>query len=362
MTVSLVSSVSLALAAALFAAPAAAQIPACVAAEMDALAFSGAVHAVRDGRPALTEARGSLGEASSAAITAETTFSVGSLNKMFTAVAIGQLVDAGKLRFDDPLGRRVGGLPPALAKVTLHQLLTHTSGAGNYFVSKNRGVIASARTAADLVPLIAAEPLQFEPGSKQAYSNSGFVLLGAVVEQVTGQTYESYVSENIFKPAGMGATSLRRGPSTATPMTRMDPATGERSGDLRPSPMSPAFGSPAGSAFSTVADLARFADALMANRLTRPETTRTLTSLKVAPEPGAAGSRGGYAYGFTVSGEGDDLRIGHGGGSGGVNAELAIYPARSLVVAVLANRDPPAATRVARALESAMITVSCGAA
>ena len=132
---------------------------------------------------------------------------------MFTAVAIGQLVDAGKLRFEDPLGRHLPGLPPALAAVTLHQLLTHTSGAGNYFMPQNRAAITAARTAADLVPLIAAQPLEFEPGSKMAYSNSGFVLLGAVVEKVSGQTYERYVADHVFKPAGMASTSLRRGPS-----------------------------------------------------------------------------------------------------------------------------------------------------
>ena len=333
-------------------ATAAATLPPCVATEMAAQGFSGAVYAARDGRPVVSETRGRVAGPSSAAITPETTFNVGSLNKMFTAVAIGQLVDAGKVRFDDPLGRRLPGLPPALAAVTIHQLLTHTSGAGNYFVPKNRAVIAAARTAADLVPLISAEPLEFAPGSKQAYSNSGFVLLGAVVEKVSGLAYEQYVAEHVFRPAGMGSTSLRRGADAAVPMTRMDPATGTRSGELRPSPMAGAFGSPAGGGFSTVGDLARFAEALVSNRLTRPETTRMLTSPKAVSN--------GYGYGFTVAGEGDDLRIGHGGGTAGVNAELAILPARRLVVAVLANRDPPIATKVERALEAALIRGSCG--
>jgi CubicO group peptidase (beta-lactamase class C family) len=337
-------------------------MPGCVAAEMDAVAFSGVVYAARDGKPIVSEARGVTGATPQGAITADTTFNIGSLNKMFTAVAIGQMADAGKLRFDDALGRHLPGLPPALAAVTIHQLLTHTSGAGNYFVPQNRAAITAARTATDLVPLISSQPLAYEPGSKMEYSNSGFVLLGAVIEKLSGQAYEQYVADHVFKPAGMSSTSLRPGPSTALAMTRMDPATGTSTGDLRASPMAAAFGSPAGSGFSSAGDLVRFADALLANRLTKPETTRLLITHKVAPEGGAGGSRGGYGYGFTVAGEGDNLKVGHGGGTAGVNAELAVFPARRLVIAVLANRDPPAATRVERALESALIGGACDAA
>lgn len=323
--------------------------PACVAEEMQAVGFSGVAYAVRGGAPVVSEARGD-------GITTQTRFNVGSLNKMFTAVAVAQLVDAGKARFEDPVGRRLPGLPPSLAAVTLHQLLTHTSGAGNYFVPQNRAAIRAARTATDLVPLVAAQPLEFEPGTKMAYSNSGYVLLGALVERLSGKSYAEYMQEKVFAPGGMTATSLEAGPDTAVAMTRMNPATGSEGGDLRPSPMSGGFGSPAGGAYSTAGDLARFAEALLANRLTRADTTRLLITPKALPGTGQAG---GYGYGFTVAGEGPDRRVGHGGGSAGVNAELAAFPARNLIVAVLANRDPPAATRVARALEAALIGASC---
>jgi CubicO group peptidase (beta-lactamase class C family) len=166
---------------------------------------SGAVLVAKDGQPLLEQAYGLADRESTIDNTVDTKFNIGSVGKMFTAVAIAQLVQQGKLAFNDPIGKYVFGFPPAIAnKVTIHQLLTHTSGLGD--VLRNRADVEKARTVSDLIELIVKAPLEFEPGTRFGYSNSGFVVLGAVVERLSGQSYYDYVREQIFKPAGMTNT------------------------------------------------------------------------------------------------------------------------------------------------------------
>src|SRR5262249_4825572 len=136
----------------------------------------------------------------------DTKFNLGSMNKMFTAVAIAQLVERGKLSFDDPLSKFLPDFPDkeSAEKIKIKQILTHTAGLGGYFSQK---FIESSRdrfrTVDDMMKLAKEEKLQFEPGSKWQYSNTGFLVLGAVVEKVSGQSYYDYVRENIYRPAGM---------------------------------------------------------------------------------------------------------------------------------------------------------------
>src|SRR5688572_6581320 len=142
---------------------------------------------------------------------------------MFTAVAIGQLADSGKLRFDDPVGRHLPDLPAELRAITVDQLLTHRSGLRDYFQPKNRAAMQSARTATDLLPIAIADGLAFAPGSAQAYSNSGFVVLGAIVERLSGLRFADYLQRRVFATAGMAETSLDGTAPRAVPMTRMSP-------------------------------------------------------------------------------------------------------------------------------------------
>jgi len=137
-----------------------------------------------------------------------TQFRIGSMNKMFTAVSILQLVQAGKIQLTDPFGKYLTdyATKDASSKVTIHQLLTHTGGTGDIFGPEFDAHRLELRTLQDYVKLYEKRGLQFEPGTRWEYSNYGFLLLGAVIEKVSGQTYYDYVREHVFKPAGMNST------------------------------------------------------------------------------------------------------------------------------------------------------------
>ena len=147
-------------------------------------------------------------------------FNLGSAGKMFTGVAVGQLIDAGKVRLEDPIGAQVKGLTSEAAAVTVRQLLTHTSGLGNFFSPENLVAIEKARTASDLLSLVASDKPSFPPGSRFQYSNTGFLLLGILVERVSGQSYGRYLDEHVFNPAGMVTTGLEPGPASTRVPTR----------------------------------------------------------------------------------------------------------------------------------------------
>jgi D-alanyl-D-alanine carboxypeptidase len=303
--------------------------------------FSGVISATSDGRPEAFVARGRLAGPDSGPIDARTRFNLGSASKMFTAVAIGQLIDAGKIGLDDKVGVYVKGLTPEASAVTVRQLLTHSSGLGDFFRPENMAAMMAARTASDLLPLM--------PGSRFAYSNSGFVLLGILVERVSGMSYRDYLARRIFAPTGMTSTGSDPKPLSdlAVGMTAMGPDHA-RTPTLHPAPgATEGYGSPAGGLFSTTADLKRFAEALAADRLTRPATATSLTTAQILAAP-ATTSRPErrYGFGFNVGAEQGHRWFGHGGGTPGANAEIAVFPEDRLVLTVLANRDPPMATRM----------------
>jgi CubicO group peptidase (beta-lactamase class C family) len=238
-------------------------------------------------------------------------------------------------------------------------LLSHRSGLRDYFQPKNRAAIHAARSATDLLPLALADGVAFPPGTGQAYSNSGFVVLGAIVERLSGLTYPDYLRRFVFAPAGMVSTSLDESAPRAVPMTRMAlpgpgaaaPGDAAATGARRAAPgIGPRRGTPAGGATSTVGDLFRFAEALRKNRLTRPATTEMLWRIHmIPPGKGRPGEKESYGYGFNRVDIGGARMLGHGGGSIGVNAQFEIYPETARVVAALSNYDPPAATEAVRA-------------
>jgi CubicO group peptidase (beta-lactamase class C family) len=236
--------------------------------------FSGAVRAVQGDRPLLDAGYGAADHAAGELITPGTRFCIGSMGKMFTAVAVGQLVERGALAFTDTLGRHLDGFPPAIADaVTLHQLLTHTSGMGDIF--DGGPVTEENHTLAALLDHIRTAPLQFAPGSSFSYSNAGFVVLGAVVERVAGRPYAEHVRERVFGPAGMTATEVRSyRPADVAGMAHPYALFGLDGQPVAPGPGEPPAGSqlrdvgaelkggsPAGGAISTTADMVAFARA-----------------------------------------------------------------------------------------------------
>jgi D-alanyl-D-alanine carboxypeptidase len=304
--------------------------------------FSGAVLVARDGRTLFEGAYGMADREKRVANTIDTRFRVGSMNKMFTAVAVLQLVQAGKVRLDAPLATYLPDYPnkALAAKVTIHQLLTHTGGTGDIFGPQFEAHRKTLRTIGDYVALYGARDVAFEPGSRFEYSNYGFILLGAVIERVTGMSYYDYVAAHVFAPAGL----------TSTASLPEDTAVAGRSvGYMRDGPNAPLTsnaetlpyrGTSAGGGYSTVRDLVRFADALRSHRLLDSAHTALLTTGKVD----ARGER--YAYGFFDRRVGGVRFFGHGGGAPGMNGDLQIDPQGGYVVAVLSNLDPPAAQRI----------------
>ena len=276
----------------------------------------------------------------------ETKFNIGSMSKMFTAVAIAQLAEKGRLSFTDTISKYLPDYPnrPVAEKVTIHQLLTHTSGMGDYLNEKFYANLSSIKNIADILPLFVDEPLAFEPGSKWQYSNAGYVVLGLIIEKVSGRSYFDYVKEEIFKPAGMLNTDSfakdEHVPNMAIGYTRMNPSGGaDPSAPRRENlDMRPLKGSPAGGAYSTAEDLLKFALALRGDKLLSRKFTELVTTGKVE----AGGPIGKYGYGF-----GDKIFngmhiVGHNGGGPGVGADFEMFPDLGYVSVILTNYDPPA--------------------
>jgi CubicO group peptidase (beta-lactamase class C family)/ketosteroid isomerase-like protein len=327
-------------------------------------AFSGVLLVAERGKPTAQFSYGLADPATRRANAPDTQFNLASMGKMFTAVAIGQLVDRGKLRFEDPVGRHLSGLSPDVAALTIDQLLTHRSGLGDYARMENREAIHAARTARDLLPVAVAGELRFTPGSKQSYSNSGYVVLGAVIEAVTGVTYADYVRNNVLKPAGMKSTTLDGSDRRAVAMTSMSPGGGApvAGASRRPAPtIGGPRASPAGGAVSTAGDLVRFGEALRRHVLvSKPVLNRLWTPHVRSGE--RDGTVSGYGYGFTRVDAGADYAVGHGGGSLGTNAHFDFYPKSARSVVVLSNYDPPAATALIEASRRAFLQKAAPAA
>ena len=307
--------------------------------------FSGAVLVARGGKIALEKAYGLADREKQLHNTVDTQFRIGSMNKMFTATAILQLAGEGKIDLEAPLGKYLTDYPnrELAMKVTIRHLLTHTGGTGDIFTPEYEKHRLEMREPGDYLKLYGARGLEFEPGSKWAYSNYGFVLLGLVVEKVSGMSYYDYVDKKIFEKAGMQSTGslpeTEHLPKRSTGYIHKDGAWISNTDTL------PWRGSSAGGGYSTVGDLYRFAQALSNGKLIDP----TLFSRMTSAQPGEDGMPPGERYGFgmMVSETPQGKRIGHGGGAPGMNGELRIYQKTDTVIVVLANLDPPAASRLA---------------
>lgn len=315
---------------------------------LDALAadnkLSGAVLVARDGVTIASKAAGVANKATGAPITLNTKFNLGSMNKMFTAVAIAQLAQAGRLAFNDPFGKYLPDYPnkEVADKVTIHQLLTHTSGMGMYWNEKFMAQREKLLTVAAHLPLFASDPLLFPPGEKFQYSNSGYMVLGAIIEKVSGQDYYSYVREHIYKPAGMIDTGFyepgKEIPNLAIGYSMMSPDGKALEKPLDNTNTREVRGGPAGGGYSTVGDLVKFHMALRGHKLLNEEYTTLVTTGKVD----AGGPVGRYAYGFGDKVFDGKHIVGHNGGSPGISANFEMYPELGYTAVLLMNSDPPA--------------------
>jgi len=298
--------------------------------------FSGVALLARDGRPFFEKAWGFGDREKRIANTIDTRFNLGSINKIFTQVAIGQLAAAGKLSLGDTIRKRLPSYPAAYAdRVTIGQLVSMSSGMGDFFGPKYQATPkAKLRSLTDYLPLFQDEPLRFEPGTRREYSNAGYVVLGLIIEAASGEDFYAYVREHVFAPAGMRDTEWwaidDAVPNRAVGYTR-------EGGALHPNrEYLPARGSSAGGGYSTAGDLLKFDAALRGGRLLPPPWTAWIFDRSDAPNPAA--------------GLPDHGGLGVAGGTPGVNAVLDMELDAGTTVIVLANLDPPAAERAARKL------------
>ena len=283
--------------------------------------FSGVVLLAKNGVPIYQVAKGYADRERSMQNNLQTAFNLGSINKVFTQIAILQLYAAGKLDPDSTIAKYWPEYPnqDVARKVTIRQLMRHTSGiGGNIFATPASGKRSDVRKLADYLPLFVNEPLQFQPGTSQAYSNAGYIVLGLLVERLSGEDYYSYVQKHIFDPAGMTHTASFPAdslpPNTAIGYTRGD-QNAPPSAPLRPdSEFLPGRGSSAGGGYSTAGDLLKFVQALREKRIPN-----------------------GLPAGLGVA-----------GGAPGINATLDGDLPGGYDLIVLTNLDPPAAIRVSR--------------
>ncbi|HSE97444.1 MAG TPA: serine hydrolase domain-containing protein, partial [Blastocatellia bacterium] len=301
----------------------------------DADVFSGTVLLAKDGVPVFKGAYGIANKDFNVPNRIDTKFNLGSMNKMFTAVAIAQLVERGKLSFDDPLSKFLPDFPDKASaeKIKIKHLLTHTAGLGGYFSKAwNESSRAMYRTVDDMIKRAAAdEKLLFEPGTRWQYSNTGMLVLGKVVEVASGQSYFDYVRENIAKPAGMTNTDCyeldKVNTNLAVGYDKLFSETGVTFTNnifahvLR--------GGPQGGGYSTVEDLLKFDVALRSNKLVGAEYVKLLLSAK--PELNSPS----YGYGFQVDSE--SQVAGHGGGFIGINSNLDMFLGTGWTAIVMSN-------------------------
>ncbi|MDB6147028.1 MAG: serine hydrolase [Spartobacteria bacterium] len=305
--------------------------------------LSGVILIAKDGSAIASKASGVANKEKNAPVSLDTKFNIGSMNKMFTGIAITQLAQEGKLDFTDPINKHLREYPnkEVGAKVTIHQLLTHTSGMGTYTNDRFRSERTKLTTIAAHFPLFVNDPLAFAPGEKFAYSNSGYMVLGAIVERVSGQDYYTYIRDHIFRPAGMINSGFyepgKAIPNLAVGYTKMD-AEGKESEQLHDNTdLIEIRGGPAGGGYSTAPDLVKFHHALRSDKLLNREYTDLATKGKVE----APGPIGHYAYGFGDKVFDGKHIVGHNGGWPGVAANFEMYPELGYTSVILMNSDPP---------------------
>ena len=308
--------------------------------------FSGVWLWAKNGKAITSGARGKADRKAGIDNTLNTRFRIGSMNKMFTAVATLQLVERGKLSLDDPIGKNLPDYPNATvaSKVKVRHLLSHTGGTGDIFGPEFDAHRLEMKTLRDYVKLYGKRDLQFEPGTKWEYSNYGFLLLGVLIEKVSGKSYYDFVAENIYKIAGM--TNSGSEPESAKVANRSKGYMRDQFEMVSNEPTLPWRGTSAGGGTTTAADLMKFADALMANKLLKAGTLAEATGPQFAT--------GDYGFGFQIGRTGEARTYGHGGAAPGMNAILRVYPESGQSVIVMCNLDSPSASRMGDWLHTRM--------
>jgi D-alanyl-D-alanine carboxypeptidase len=292
-----------------------------------------AVMAIADGRVLFVKAYGDRDLKQSLPVKTDTLFEIGSITKQFTAACILQLRDQGKLKLDDTLSVYLPDAPHA-KEVTLRNLLTHTSGLHDYFDMQDAEfdeLAARPIEYRDLIARVAPLPLDFSPGSKWSYSNTGYLLLGHIIEAISGEPYKDYLQHHILRPLHMNHTF-----TTADEHRLKDMAVGYRyrQGKLEVAPfLDPTWGLSAGFLLSNLDDLSRWDRALRNGTIVSEASYREMSTAFMTTKSGSAD----YGFGLFIDTMYGQSRIGHTGGAQGFTTADEYYPAQKLRVIAFTN-------------------------
>jgi CubicO group peptidase (beta-lactamase class C family) len=265
-----------------------------------------------------------------------TKFRIGSVTKQFTAASILLLEERGKLKIDDPVKKYLKDTPEAWDKITIFNLLTHSSGIPNFtgFPEYQKEQLFE-HTPKEIVALFRDKPLDFEPGEKMSYSNSGYILLGYLLEKVSGETYQDFIQKNIFDPLGMKDSGYDS--NTAIIPERASGYSPGPHGLLNAQYVHMSIPFSAGALYSTTEDLLRWEQGLFGGKLLSKESLSKMTKPY----------KDNYALGLMTGTNNGHRVIQHGGGIQGFVAHLAYYPDDKITVAVLSNVNSAAPPQLA---------------
>jgi CubicO group peptidase (beta-lactamase class C family) len=306
---------------------------------VDNKTFMGTVLVVKDGKTLIDQGYGSADLEWNIPNTPTAKFRLGSITKQFTAASILLLEERGKLKIDDPISKYLPDAPPAWQKITIYNVLTHTSGIPSFtgFPDYNATEWKDT-TPAELVARFRDKPLDFEPGSKFSYSNSGYVLLGYLIEKISGQTYADFLQQNIFTPLGMADTGIDS--NAAILPQRAQGYSPSPNGTHHAGYISMTIPFSAGALYSTTGDLFKWEQGLFGGKILNPASLAKMTTP----------FKENYAMGLTVVTRDGHKRIAHGGGIEGFNTALEFYPDDKLIVIVLGNLNGGAPDQISASL------------
>jgi len=291
--------------------------------------------AMRDGRVIYRKAFGLRDLERRLPARMDTHYEIGSITKQFTAAAILQLRDAGKLKIDEKVSAYLADVPHA-NEVTLRQLLTHTSGIPDYFGLKSDEEFTKPTRFSEIMKLVADKPLDFPPGSRASYSNTGYLILGRIIEVTSHESYHQYRLEHLLKPAGMTQSYIVPDEGSLATMAR-----GYRrvNGKLEPGlTIHESYSWSAGDIVSTVEDVEKWNEALASGRV----LPKTDYALMMTPQIATGGEDTGYGLGLFIDKLNSQPRIGHTGGSFGFTSANFYFPQQKLRIIVLTNNvDAP---------------------
>ncbi len=305
--------------------------------------FSGTILVARDGKPTVSKGYGMADIELNVPNTAEKIFRLGSITKQFTGMAIVMLQEAGKLSVSDPMCKYLTDCPDVWKPITIKHLLNHTSGITNYtsFPDFAKTTIMPVTTT-EMVDRVKKEKLEFTPGEKMAYSNSGYFLLGVVIEKASGKTYADFLQENIFAPLGMKQTGYDD--PLRIIMNRAAGYQKQAGKIVNAAYMDMSVPYAAGSLYSTTEDLLVWDQALYTEKLV---TKKSLEEM-FTPWKGESG----YAYGWAIGKKFGHREISHGGGIYGFATQIARYPDDRVTVVVLSNMQSAPAGQIASNLSA----------